>query len=461
MLVPRQRTICCAMLLASLLTPCAYSNSMQASELRPQSEQDYWSHIESRNWSEAILAAEKIVEAARLNSNEKPLELAEALTLLGSAQVATRNYLAAEAAYAEALQILQPRVVPTSDKLLEPLRGMGYTLAYAEKHEQAVPFMERALLVSRRTHGLFNINQQGLLRQLAMSLARLGMYVEAEQQMQYLVRVGQQTYGAKDPRMAGVYDVLGDFYMQAGLVGAARDAYRDAIEVVEKKLGRNDLATVLPLRAYADSYRRELLLSLYGIRSPSDRQAAVEHMQPDGKAINPRYLSGDGERALERAIKILDGNSTRATSVLFDTLLDLGDWHMIKGETEEAMPHYRRAASLLDQVESDHSAAARAKLSFPVQVYYPIPSAATRYLNRPADEIEQRFVHVAFNVGADGTVSGARVIESNAAERHIEDTTNAIQDARYRPKFVNGEPVETKDVSLRQVFKLKRERDTE
>jgi TonB family protein len=295
-----------------------------------------------------------------------------------------------------------------------------------------------------------------------MSLASVGMHVEAEQQMQYLVRVGEQTYGAQDPRMSGIHDQLGDFYMQTGLAGAARDSYRDALTVVEKKLGRNDLATIPPLRAYARSYRQELLWSQYGIRGPVDRSIIPDnHIDPDSKALNPRYLSSDGERALKRAIKTLDSNPARPTWLLFDTLLDLGDWYMIKSNPGEAMPYYRRAAHLLDEVESEHGVAARAKLSFPVQVYYPMPSAATRYRNRPADEVDLRVVHVAFTVAADGSVEDARIVESNASERHAADTLNAVRNARYRPKFVSGEPVKTIDVSLRQVFRLRRERERE
>lgn len=453
MTISRHRTIRFALVLAAL-TPSAHA--LDAINERPRSEQEYWTQLESRNWDEAILAAENIIEAARMRSNEAPEELAEALTMLGDAQLGAHNFLAAEAAYSEALQILQPRVVPTSEKLLEPLQGMGYTLAFAGKHEQAVPYMERALLVSRRTHGLFNINQQIILRQLATSLAKLGQSIEAEQQMQYLIRVGEQTYGARDPRMSRIYDVVGDFYMQLGFVGAARDAYRTALQVVERKLGRNDLATVQPLRAYADSYRRELFLSLYGIRGPTDR-LGNNQMPSDGKSINPRYLHADGERALKRAIKTLDSHPNRPTALLYDTLLDLGDWYMIKGQSEEAMPHYRRATGLIDQVEPERAAAARAKVSFPVRLHYPVPSAATRNLYRPEEEIEERVVHVAFTVNADGSVTDERVIEENASERHVSDTVSAVRAARYRPKFVNGEPVATKDVNLRQVFKLRRE----
>jgi hypothetical protein len=454
----RRRALCFALLLAFSLTPCAYSMDPLT---RPVPEQEYWSQIERKDWDQAILAAERLIEAARLNSNQAPLELARALTLLGNVQIASANYLAAEAAYSEALQILESRVVPTSDKLLDPLRGMGYTLANAGKDEAAVPYMERALLVSRRTHGLFNMNQQGILRQLAASFVKLRRYVDAEQQMQYLVRVGEHTYGAKDPRMAGVFGILGDFYMQTGLIASARDSYRQALELVERKLGRGDLATVEPLRALADSYRRELFLSHYGIRAAAERQGGVSDPQLDAKSLNPRYLNAEGERALKRALKTLESSPTKPTILLFDTLLDLGDWYMIKSEPDEALPYYRRAYGLLDQLDPQYNSTARAKLSFPVQLYYPIPTAATRNLGLPADSIEERFVHMVFTVAADGSVHDEQVVEENASARQVSETINAIRAARYRPKFVNGEPAATDDVSLRQVFRLRRERDTE
>jgi tetratricopeptide (TPR) repeat protein len=452
---PCQRTIHLALLLASALGGCC----AQADDLGPLSAQEYGAQIETTDGSKAILAAEELIAAARLDSKEKPVELAEALTLLGNAQFAMRNYISAEAAYFEALQILEPRVTPMSGKLLEPLRGMGYTLAYAGEHDRAVPYMKRALLVLRRTHGLFDIDQRDLLRHLAVSLTRIDMHVEAEKQMQYLVRAGQQTYGARDARMAGVYGQLGDFYMQTGLTVQAREAYRDALEAVEQQLGRNHLATVRPLRAYAASYRRELQLVLYGLRGRRDEQ--VGYMRVDSRSSNPRYLNADGKRALKRAIETLDTNPARPTSLLLDTLLDLGDWYMIRGAVREALPHYRRAASLLEQVEPEYRRVAHAKLGFPAQVYYPVPPAATRHLNRSGLDMEEHFVYVQFTVAADGSVRDEQVIEASAPEPLVRQTIYAIRAARYRPKFMNGEPVQTQAVGLRQIFKSRRDPQTE
>ncbi len=445
-----------------LALQCAYLNctdvgGAHAEEVRP-SAQEYWAQVEKRNWDDAIQAAERIIESARREANENPIALADALSLLGNAQLVSRNYIAAEAAYSEALQILVPRVSPASDKLIEPLRGMGYTLAHAGKHAQAIDYLERALLILRRTHGLFDINQRNLLRQFAASLATIGQFVEAEQQMRYLVRLGKHAYGAQDPRMSGVYDQLGDFYMQIGLVNSARDAYRDALQIVERKLGRDHLDTIEPLRAYANSYRRELVLLMYGVRTTQERRDGYFRVA-DSRSLNPRRLNASGERALQRALTTLDNHAERPASLLFDTLLDLGDWYLIKGEPRDAFEHYRRAASLVGEVEPERSEAARAKLSFPAQVYYPVPSAATRNLDRPADETTEDFVHIVFSVAADGTTHDSHVVEASASQRNIDATLSAVRDARYRPKFVDGEPIATHDVSVRQVFRSMRERD--
>jgi TonB family protein len=255
--------------------------------------------------------------------------------------------------------------------------------------------------------------------------------------------------------MAGIYDAVGDFYLEGASVNTARRAYRRALEIVERARGPNDLAVVGPLRAYANSYRQELNLALFGIPA-QDRPG---NPSIDARPINPKLLSSDGERALKRALKTLDGDPSRPAALLFDTLLDLGDWYMIKGDDQEALTYYRRAASLFDSIEADHSTAARAKLSFPARLYYPIPASALRNVNRPAAETEDAFVHVIFRVAADGTVHDERVLEANASERLVEDTLNAVRAARYRPKFMDGEPIETNDVNLRQIFKVRREAD--
>jgi outer membrane biosynthesis protein TonB len=82
---------------------------------------------------------------------------------------------------------------------------------------------------------------------------------------------------------------------------------------------------------------------------------------------------------------------------------------------------------------------------------------AIRNFNRPPEELVERFVQAEFTVTAQGGVKEIRVAEQDATPRQIAETLDAVRASRYRPKFVNGEPVETTAVIYRQVFKQRKE----
>ena len=413
---------------------------------RPESQQEYWAQIDRKDWSAAVAAAEQLVAAARSTAAQQPLALAEALTLLGNAQFGARNFDAAETAFNESLKITEARAGAASSKLLDPLRGLGYTL----------PPLERALLLDRRSYGLYDMAQQTVLRQLAESLVKVGRPDDAQRHVAYLVQLGERVYGKRDPRQvpilcfaAGWHGDLGDFI-------SARAIYRAAIEIVERKLGPNDLASVEPLRGLADTYTQELYFSTLGLRTQTlERQpTSADGNSNQQRELNPRYLGTEGEKALDRAVKVLEAQP--AYDTLLETLLQTGDWFQIKHMPEKAMPYYRRAAALSAKLGAAASAQVD-PLSFPVRVYYPTPSQATRNALLPADQVDERFVQVQFTVTDSGDVEDAKVTEANGTQRESADTLAAIRAARFRPKFVNGEPVATTGMTNREVFRTRKE----
>lgn len=421
------------------------------------SQQEYWAQIDRKDWDAAIASAEQLVASLQPATAANGLQVAEALSLLGSAQLGKGNLVAAQSAFAEALQLTEERVGSSSSRLLDPLRGLGYTLAAEGKHATAVPYLDRALLLSRRNGGLFDPSQQGLLRQLATSQTLLGQPLEAERHMLYLLRVGEHAYGANDPRMSPVRCRVGDWYAQVGQMERAREQYRAALTIVEKKLGRDSLATVAPLRSLAQSYTDEVRLSHLGIQTRTERMSSNVDGAGGGDApINPRFLAADGERALLRALKILESDPQHSARTLQETLLQTGDWYLMKQLSSKAFPYYERAAAL-DGKEDSQSAASVPALSFPVQVFYPTPSLATRNLTLPLEESDERYVQVEFTVMPDGSVKDAHIADADATERQKTQTLEAISAARYRPKFTDGKPVETTDLSYRQVFRQRKE----
>ena len=368
--------------------------------------------VDRKDWSAAVTAAQQLVTTARDHAPQQPLALAEALTLLGNAQFGARNYNDAETAFKEALQLAEARAGAASPKLLDPLRGLGYALAASDKHKEAIPPLERALLIDRRSFGLYDLAQQKVLRQLAESLVKVGRPADAERHVAYLVQLGDRVYGKRDPRQVPILCFAAGWHADIGDFFTSRMIYRQAIDIVDRKLGPNDPGTIEPLRGLAGTYTQELYFSTLGLRTQtSERQpTSADGSSNQQRELNPRYLASEGEKALERAVKILEAQPPSAQDTLLVTLIQTGDWYQIKHMPEKALPYYRRAAALSTTLAAASAATPPAAgttaaastepepLSFPVRIYYPTPSQATRNITLPAEEVDETFVEVQFTV---------------------------------------------------------------
>jgi TonB family protein len=446
----------CAVIATMFAALVAGLPSTQAAEVprRPQSQQEYWAQVDRKDWSAAIAAGEQLVADARARTPQDPLALAEALSLLGNAQFGAKDYTAAEKAFVESLETVEQHAGGASAKLLDPLRGLGYTLAAAGRHNEAVPPLERAVLIDRRSYGLYDIGQQNMLRQLAESLSKLGRTSEAERHIMYLLQLSERVYGRRDPRQVPILCFVGGWRADAGDFVGARAIYRHALSLVDQKLSPKDPAAVEPLRALAASYTQEVYYSTLGIKTQGPRMPTdADGSSNESKLLNPRYLGNEGSDMLERATKILEAQPPSAHDTLVETLIQTGDWYQIKHQPERALPYYRRAAAL--NVTS--ATAEPAPLSFPVRVYYPSPTRITRTTLLPAEQVDERFVEVEFTVTDSGEVSDAKVTGASGTPREVSETLQAIRAARFRPKFVNGEPVATTGMTNREVFRTRKE----
>ncbi len=110
------------------------------------------------------------------------------------------------------------------------------------------------------------------------------------------------------------------------------------------------------------------------------------------------------------------------------------------------MENYRRAWDVL----TDYGASVERGNEFfnrPKRLRYvpPIP-VAYRFLN-----VAKLHVDIDLVVNVDGTVRDILVTDSNADRRTQGDVRLAMRNARYRPKFVDGEPVQEK-ISTRWTY---------
>lgn len=429
-----------------------------AAAFGPPSQQEYWAQVEREDWSAAIVAAQALVDKARREAKADPLALVQALSLLGTAQLRNSDPAGAQASFAEALELAERHEGAASRHTLEPLRGLGFALAAGGDHERALPYLDRALVISHRTHGLFYVGQQSILQQLVRSLTLIGQALVAERHVNYMIKVGERSYGEDDPRMIALMTTAGDWHTEVGNFDDARRLYRDSIRLAETKLGANDLAVVKPLRRLARTFTYELEFEARGYLNPHDAaEAAQQGSIGPRRPRNPRYIDLEGQRALERAVSIVKANPNSPPQVTIETLVDAGDWFQFKEDFKKALPYYEQAAQAY--LAAADQEGVQNPLAFPVRVYSPVPSPIVRGNKLPLYESQEVFVQLEFTVTAQGRVKDARIVDSNVHSRPAAEILSAIRDARFRPRFENGEPVDTVSMSFREVFRARKRSD--
>jgi TonB family protein len=401
------------------------------------------------------------VKAARSRADADPLALEEALTALGDAFLNASQYAKAEASYNEALQSAERHAGLESQRVLASLLGLSNTLAASGRHQQAVLRLQRAVAIQRSQYGLFDLRQQDTLKTLAASLTALDRTAEAQDLMIYRVRAAEKTYGEASPKVIPAACDLGDWFAEVGMAAEARMTFQMALNIAGDKESLNAPIVVEPLRGIARTYMRRMSYPKAWFRPMRSRPACFAPSQwcPMGRDdVEPRELNREGERALQRALRILEADPGASMQTLIETLIQMGDWRQIQKAPREALPYYQRAWKLIHEAASLSSSAATA-LNVPVRVYYPTPQIVSEIPALSAEETRSHYVQVEFTVAADGSVRDARIVDHDTREQYAQEIFDAVRASRFRPKFIDGQAVAATGITYREVFWTGKPRD--
>jgi TonB family protein len=364
----------------------------------------------------------------------------------------TSRYAAAEAAYAEALQLAEQQGEPEGERALTALLGLGKVRAEAGHHAEAIPVLQRALTIMRTQYGLFDLRQQDVLKSLAVSLTAVERVPEAQELMLYRVRTAEKNHGEGSPKVIPAVCDLGDWFSEAGMYLEARLAYYMALNIVGGTGSLEAPVIVEPLRGIARAGMRAASDPEFELpRRPAPASYAKQMGVISGKPRNARVAFDQaGEEALKRALRIVEADPAASPQTRIETLIQMGDWYQIKKLPREALPYYQRAWQL-GRTASFPLSSVSTTLNVPVRVYYPTPQIVRDAPSAHA-ELQARHVQVEFTVAADGSVQDARIVDRNANERDAQAIFHAVRAARFRPKFVDGQPVAAPGITYREVF---------
>ena len=354
-----------------------------------------------------------------------------------------------------AVRVAEERYGPTSTELVEPLAGLADTLVASGQQAAAIEPLTRAVGILRRSAGLYDQRQYALLSQLTDLHSLLGDVDAAVAALVYMERISESTHGRQSVRHALSLARIAAWQCRLGRFDSGRERFRRSIERLHAPAEAEYLIDALLGLAGCsfDELAAEGIAtspaSLENYRGPFLRANRMSAESPAFHLRVMRMLRPDGEQALRRAAQLAE-IGTLAPQRRVAVLVQVGDWFQAKDHSRTARKYYASAQRWLRR-----TVGAEDPLAQPVQVLYPVPPLALRNLgNRLAgDSAPERYVEIELTVRSDGRVDSERVVAREPGKSAADETLQALQAARFRPRMVGGAAVDTDGVRFRQAFR--------
>jgi tetratricopeptide (TPR) repeat protein len=416
-----------------------------AQDPRMEAYSEFKALYETAHFEEALPLAKRVVELSDTGS-DRDYELPIAYNNLGATQYQLGDYAAAEASYRASLEILEATQGISSRRMIVPLAGLGAVFAAQDQHALAAELFDRALAVSRRADGLFNLAQLPLIDQVADSRYAIADYQAVERERMYELKIAEQNFGYQDERTLPAVLKLADLYEGLKEYIAARLMYLRARDIAMKE-GRYSPAAVRSLVGIARTHRLQYTIEPETLES---QQAARDDVTGEIIAkvyresrVPPPSADSSGLKAAQTALELLRSTADPPRELLTLTLVELGDWYQATSRPQLALPYYTEAAGIY---AADQDAVLGNPLSVPRMVFYRAPSASTRGLNTTTGAYIVRKAVFEFAVSETGETQDVAVVLTDMSEGQVSQSRRAISRAIYSPRFADGQAVRTEGV---------------
>jgi len=417
---------------------------------RLEAYQQFRSLYETSRFEEALPYARQVVELSE-RGEDPDYELPIAYNNLGATQYQLGDYAGANASYRKSLDMLEATQGISSRRLVVPLAGLGAVFAAQEEHKAAADHYERALAVSRRADGLFNLQQVPLIKLAADSRYAISDFGGAERDYMYALRIAEQNYGYGDPRTIPALLELGTFYEGLSEFIAARMMFMRARDAAFQANPGYSPEVVTALTGIARCHRLQYTMAPDTLESqqPARDEVTGEMVGKVYKEsrVPPAAADRTGLKAVQQALDLMRATSKPPPELMTRTLIELGDWFQATSRPSMSMPYYAEAAAILD-AQSTADPLMGHPLRAPRMVFYRPPVSASRGLNTLSGRYIIRKTVFSFMVAEDGVPRDITVVSSNMNEDQVGLSRRAVAKAIYSPRFADGKPVSTAGVTF-------------
>ena len=374
----------------------------------------------------------------------------------------------------------------------EYLLSVGLVYQNAGKHQEAVDAFTRALQIKRVNEGLQSTDQLLILEQLIKSNIANADWGAVDRNYQQLLWINKRNYDVGDPRLLPVVDLVGRWKLKAykenlldgsaiRIIGESEKLFKDTITILERQYGENDPRLINPLYGRAlTNYQYAIEVAntpqdeFHGAGSPTRTQVMCRTVPTANggarricntiRVPDPNYYATQssnkdfamGQRisavgkALRQIVQIHENNPDLPQDSHARALVHLGDWNLLRGKKTTAYQRYKDAYLLLADSAGQEETITElfGKPQNLPALRLPLPEVDDK-----VEEEKTTSVLASFDVSRSGRAKNVQIIESEppdatSARRKAKKT---IRGRLYRPRFEQGEPVDTVGNKIRIV----------
>ncbi len=347
-------------------------------------------------------------------------------------------------------------------ELPEQLLSMGLALQRDGRHTDAVNVFKRGSHLARINDGLYSAQQIPFLERAIVSHLALGEFIEADEGQARLYRVQKRSLANSEnlvealmqqadwQRKAYKLNIGGEEMSFTHLLNMW-DLNRAALTATIEREGDESPLLLPPLYAMLQA---QYLISGHGDRTKSssyDFSSGGGSRQSKARFNNYTTKSYDMGRSIIGAVHTIQVSHYGEKSLpTIESRILLGDWMLWHGAREPALDSYRLAFRELAELD-DAQLETERLLGEPI----PLPDIDGVRPLLPEVGVNEANVLVEFTVSARGKVADpSRVREDNSAELGPDEATEgkanrllrALRKTTFRPRFENGEPIQTDNI---------------
>lgn len=368
-----------------------------------------------------------------------------------------------ETSYLDAIAEIEDSFGPYDKNLSQHLMGLGINYQNRGRHEEAVDIFKRAMHVSRISDGLYSLSQIPMLEHLIESGVASGDWESANDSHQYLYWLYRRNYGENDPRMLPAITKLSNWHLNAYALDAgsglfehlisAHNLYNMAISIITRAYGEYDLRLVGALKGLTVSnYYLATYQATAAHRADFETGFTNSRTRMDEKARLDQYILNSyssGKAAISRIRDVYASNPQVPEDAEVVAQIQLADWNLLFNRWHTAMELYQSAYDSLLTSPNGKSLADE-YFSRPVA----LPDLPLLKSNLDTAEEGNEYVLVSFDVSRNGHARNIEVIESFPEDdvRNRSQVRKALKQTKFRPRFADGVPTDTKQLMHRYVF---------